>query len=224
MSPYVSIAIDGPAASGKSTVGLELSRHLGFLFLDTGVMYRAVTWAALQNKIDINDETEISELASRVVIKIDQPSLDDGRTNDIQVDGLDITKKITEKKVNDNVSQVSKYKEVRSSLTEQQQKIALNGNIVMVGRDIGTVVLPDADYKFFLEASPQERAKRRFLEEIKKGTNPNFEEIESNIIERDRIDTTRCLAPLKPAKDALIINTDNKTIDQVVEEILSKIK
>ncbi|RPJ71974.1 MAG: (d)CMP kinase [Alphaproteobacteria bacterium] len=224
MSYYVSIAIDGPAASGKSSVGLELSKSLRYLFLDTGVMYRAITWAALKNKIDINDEAKISKLASQLDIKINQPSLNDGRTNDIFVDGQDITRKITEKNVNENVSQVSKYKGVRNSLTKQQQKIALKGNIVMVGRDIGTVVLPRADYKFFLNASSQERAKRRHLEEIKKGGNPNFEEIQSNIMERDRIDTTRIFAPLIPAKDAQIINTDNKTIDQVVEEILLAIE
>jgi CMP/dCMP kinase len=224
LSHNVSIAIDGPAASGKSSVGLELSKRLGYLFLDTGVMYRAITWAALQNKIDPNDEAAVSKLATQSVIEINQPSFRDGRTNDIYVDGVDITRKITEKQVNDNVSLVSKYKEVRNSLTKQQQKIALRGNIVMVGRDIGTVVLPGADYKFFLNASSQERAKRRHLEEIKKGGNPIFEEIQSNIIERDRIDTTRILAPLIPAKDAYIINTDNKTIEQVVEEILLTIE
>ena len=139
-------------------------------------------------------------MASRSVIEINQPSLKDGRTNDICVDGVDITQEITEKRVNDNVSQVSKYKEVRNSLTKQQQEIALKGNIVMVGRDIGTVVLPGADHKIFLNASSQERAKRRHLEEIKKGGNPIFEEIQSNIIERDRIDTTRTLAPLNSGK------------------------
>lgn len=220
MSHYVSIAIDGPAASGKSSVGLELSKRLGYLFLDTGVMYRAITWVALQNKIDIDDEVAISKIALRSAIEIYQPSLKDGRTNDICVDGIDITRKITEKNINDNVSQVSKYKEVRNSLTKQQQEIALKGNIVMVGRDIGTVVLPNADYKFFLNASSQERAKRRHLEEIKKGEYPIFEEIRTNIVERDRIDSTRILAPLIPAKDAQIITTDNKTIDQVVEEIM----
>ena len=224
MSQYVSIAIDGPAASGKSSVGLELSKRLGYLFLDTGVMYRAITWAALQKNIGIDNETAISKLASKSIIEIYQPSLKDGRTNDICVDGVDITRQLTEKLINDNVSQVSKYKEVRNSLTKQQQEIALKGNIVMVGRDIGTVVLPGADHKFFLNASSQERAKRRHLEEIKKGGNPIFEEIRSNIIERDRIDTTRILAPLIPAKDAHIIDTDNKTIEQVVEEILLIIK
>jgi cytidylate kinase len=220
LSHYVSIAIDGPAASGKSSVGLELSKRLGYLFLDTGVMYRAITWSALQKKIDINDETAISKLASQSIININQPSLANGRTNDICVDGIDITKKITEKQVNENVSIISKYKGVRFSLTKQQQELALKGNIVMVGRDVGTVVLPNADYKFFLNASSYERAKRRHLEEIKKGGNPNFEEIQSNIIERDRIDTTRLLAPLIPDKDAHIITTDNKSIHQVVKEIL----
>jgi len=224
LSHYVSIAIDGPAASGKSSVGLELSIRLGYLFLDTGVMYRAITWVALQKRVDFNEESAISELASQSIIEINQPSLGDGRTNDIFVNGVDITKKITEKQVNENVSLVSKYKGVRDSLTKQQQEIALKGNIVMVGRDIGTVVLPNADHKFFLNASSHERAKRRHLEEIKKGGNPNFEEIQSNIIERDRIDTTRILAPLIPAKDAHIITTDNKTIDQVVKEIVSIIE
>jgi len=224
LSHYVSIAIDGPAASGKSSVGLELSIRLGYLFLDTGVMYRAITWVALQKRVDFNEESAISELASQSIIEINQPSLGDGRTNDIFVNGVDITKKITEKQVNENVSLVSKYKGVRDSLTKQQQEIALKGNIVMVGRDIGTVVLPNADHKFFLNASSHERAKRRHLEEIKKGGNPNFEEIQSNIIERDRIDTTRILAPLIPAKDAHIITSDNKTIDQVVKEIVSIIE
>ncbi len=219
MSHYVSIAIDGPAASGKSSVGLALSKRLGYLFLDTGVMYRAITWAALQKNIDFEDEAAISRLASQSIIEINQPSQKDGRTNDICLDGVDITQKITDKLINDNVSVVSKYKNVRKLLTKQQQEIALKGNIVMVGRDIGTIVLPNADHKFFLNASSHERAKRRHLEEIKKGGNPIFEEIQKNIIERDRIDTTRKVAPLIPAKDAHIIDTDNKTIEQVVMEI-----
>ena len=224
MSHFISIAIDGPAASGKSSVGLELSKRLGYLFLDTGVMYRAVTWAALNKGFNISDETNISNLAADIKINITQPSLKDGSFNDIHVDGVDVTRKITEKNVNDNVSQISKYKEVRNLLTLQQQKIAQKGNIVMVGRDIGTVVLPNANCKFFLNASVDERAKRRHREEIKRGENPNFEEIHSNILKRDWIDSTRALAPLIPAKDAIIIETDNKSIDQVVEEILSNIK
>ena len=224
MNQYISIAIDGPAASGKSSVGLKLAKQLGYLFLDTGVMYRGVTWAALNKGIDIFDESKVSELASNIMIKIDQPSIDDGRVNDICVDGVDLTWKIKEQGVNDFVSQVSKYHGVRNTLTLQQQKIALQGNIVMVGRDIGTVVLPNTNRKFFLNASVEERAKRRYEEEIKRGGNPNYTEILDNVIKRDKIDSTRDLAPLVPASDAIIIDTNNKNIDQVVEEILMKFR
>ncbi|MDP2964459.1 MAG: (d)CMP kinase [Pelolinea sp.] len=224
MNQYISIAIDGPAASGKSSVGLRLAKQLGYLFLDTGVMYRAVTWAALTKGIDIFDESKVSELASNIMIKIDQPSIDDGRVNDIYVDGVDLTWKIKEQGVNDHVSQVSKYHGVRNTLTLQQQKIALQGNIVMVGRDIGTVVLPNTNRKFFLNASVEERAKRRYEEEIRRGGNPNNTEILDNVIKRDKIDSTRDLAPLVPANDAIIIDTNNKNIDQVVEEILIKLR
>jgi CMP/dCMP kinase len=221
---FISIAIDGPAASGKSSVGLQLAKRLGYLFLDTGVMYRAVTWAALNNYIDIYDEFKVSELAGKLIIKIDQPSVIDGRVNDIFVDDIDATWKIKEPRVNDHVSQVSKYQGVRDVLTFEQQKIASQGNIVMVGRDIGTIVLPKANYKFFLNASEEERAKRRFEEEIRRGENPDFKEILMNIKKRDEIDSTRDLAPLLPAYDAEIINTDNKSINQVVEVILAKIR
>lgn len=218
------IAIDGPAASGKSSVGVLLAKRLGYMFLDTGVMYRAVTWAALTKGFDINNESQISQLAQNLDIKINKPEQNDNYANEIIVDGVDITLKLVEQKVNDNVSQVSKYKGVRNSLTLQQQIIAQKGNIVMVGRDIGTVVLPNADSKFFLKASVCERAKRRFQEEMKRGREPNYEEIFDNIEKRDRIDSTRILAPMVSAKDAIIIDTDNKTINQVVDEILSKLK
>jgi CMP/dCMP kinase len=217
------IAIDGPAATGKSSVGLKLANRLGFFFLDTGVMYRAVTWAALTRGLDINDESKISQLAANLEIIIKQPSKSDGRINDIVVDGVDITRKILKQEVNDNVSQLSKYKGVRKSLTVQQQKIANNSKIVMVGRDIGTVVLPNADLKIFLKASLAERAKRRYQEEISRGGIPDYNEIFDNIEKRDLTDSTRAIAPLIPAKDAILIDTDNKSIDQVVDEIISKI-
>ena len=223
MSQYISIAIDGPAASGKSSVGLRLANQLGYLFIDTGAMYRAVTWAALNREIDIFDEIKVSDLAENLLIKIDQPSVGDGRVNDIFVDGVDITWKIKEHGVNDYVSQVSKYHDVRNSLTLQQQNIARQGNIVMVGRDIGTVVLPKANQKFFLNASVEERAKRRYEEEISRGGKPDYTEIIKNVIKRDKIDSTRDLAPLVPAIDAIIIDTNNKNIEQVVEEIFQKI-
>lgn len=223
MNRYISIAIDGPAASGKSSVGLKVANRLGYLYLDTGVMYRAVTWAALDKGIDIFDESKVSKLALILKIRIDQPSKDDGRVNDIYVDDIDVTWKVKEQRVNENVSQVSKYPEVRYSLTLQQQNIALKGNIVMVGRDIGTVVLANAKRKFFLNASEEERARRRYEEEKVRGGNPNYKEILDNVKKRDKIDSTRDLAPLVPANDAVIIDTNNKNIDQVVEEILLKI-
>jgi cytidylate kinase len=224
LNQYISIAIDGPAASGKSSVGLRLAKKLGYLFLDTGVMYRAVTWAALTKQINIFDELKVSELASNIRIKIDQPSIDDGRVNDIYVDGVDITWKIKEQGVNDSVSQVSKYQAVRSTLTLQQQKIALQGNIVMVGRDIGTVVLPNTNRKFFLSATMEERAKRRFEEEKNRGGNPSFQVILGNIKKRDEIDSQRDFAPMVPANDAIVVDTNNKDLDQVVEEIYVKLR
>jgi CMP/dCMP kinase len=223
LGQFISIAIDGPAASGKSSVGLELANRMGYLFLDTGVMYRAVTWAALNEKIDINDESKVSDLVSKLEIKINQSSINDGRVNDIFVDNVDVTWKIKEPNVNDHVSQISTYRKVREILTFKQQEIAKQGNIVMVGRDIGTIVLPNANYKFFLNASEEERAKRRFEEEKRRGGNSDFSEILNNIKKRDQIDSSRDLAPLLPADDAEIIDTDNKSIDQVVEEIFEQI-
>jgi len=224
LSSYKSIAIDGPAASGKSSVGLKLSQDLGFLFLDTGIMYRAVTLAALQRGVKIDDVKDISDLASEIKIEIKKPSKLDGRTNDILVDGEDVTWLITENHVNDMVSIVSTYAGVRQAMTEQQRGIAMRGNIVMAGRDIGTVVLPDADYKFFLKASIEERARRRLKEEISHGKKSRIEEIIDNLRMRDEIDSSRVIAPLLPAADAIIIETDNKSVDEVVEEIKSYIK
>ena len=213
------IAIDGPVASGKTSVGLTLAKRLGYLFLDTGVMYRAATWAALNKGLDIKDEEKISRLVGEIRLEIDKPSVDDGRVNDIRVDGTDISWDIKSDSVNDNVSQVSTYKEVRRILTEEQRKFGKKGNIVMVGRDIGTVVLPDAELKIFLKASPEERARRRFDEERERNPDILFEDILENIKKRDRIDSSRKLAPLVKAEDAKIVNTDGKTKEEVVEEI-----
>ncbi len=214
-----SIAIDGPVASGKTSVGLDLAKRLGFLFLDTGVMYRAVAWAALRRGLDVNDEQCVSRLAEALKIDIRIPSLDDGRINDVLVDGEDITWEIRSEAVNDNVSQVSTYKEVRKVLTEQQRRFGERGKVVMVGRDIGTVVLPDADLKIFLKASPEERAKRRYAEEIERKADVSYEDILANMKMRDQIDSSREVAPLVAAGDAYIIDTDGKTKQEVVEEI-----
>lgn len=219
MNNKIKIAIDGPAASGKSSVGIKLANRLGFLFLDTGVMYRAVTWAAINNHLKLHDEEEISRMMENLTIDIEQPTVDDGRVNDIFVDGEDATWKIRQPDVNENVSQVSKYVIVRKILTEKQRQIAESKNIVMVGRDIGTIVLPDAEVKIFLEASLEERARRRLKEESWRDASVTFSEILDNLRHRDEIDSKREIAPLVPAEDSIFINTDGKTIAEVVEEI-----
>lgn len=219
MHHHVSIAIDGPAASGKSSVGLKLAKEFGFIFLDTGIMYRAVTLAALQKALDIDNELLITHLAKEIDIEIKRPSKSDGRINDIFLNGLDVSWQIKDAQVNDNVSQVSTYAGVRRAMTDQQKKIAEQGNIVMVGRDIGTVVLPKANYKFFLNASVEERARRRLAEELSRGNEMQLEEIMDNLKSRDLLDSSRSVAPLVAAKDAIIIETDQKTLDQVVDEI-----
>jgi len=214
------ITIDGPAASGKSTIGQDLARKLGYFFLDTGIMYRAVSWAALDKNIPISDENKVVEIANKIKIDIKPATVKDSRQCDVIVDGKDVTWLIRNREVNENVSQVSAYAGVRSALTEQQREIGKRGNIVMVGRDIGTVVLPRADLKIYLEASVEERAKRRYEEMIARGGNETYEEILDSMRKRDEIDSNRSLAPLKPAEDAKIIKTDGKTKEQVLAEIL----
>lgn len=215
-----SIAIDGPAASGKSSVGLGVAKYFGYLFLDTGIMYRAVTWAAIDQAIDVNDEQGVSDLVQNVSIDIKPPSVMDGRINDVYLDEKDITWKIRDPEVNNHVSLVSTYPKVREVLTASQMKIGLRGKIVMVGRDIGTVVMPHADLKIFLKASARERAKRRFDEEVERGENPDFNKLYKALKERDKIDSSRALAPLIPAEDAIVINTDRKTKEKVIKEII----
>ena len=213
------IAIDGPVASGKSTVGYDLANSLGYLFFDTGVMYRAVALAAIQKGIDIKDETAVGLLAHHLDIDVLPPTKEDTRMYDVQVDGVDVTWQIRQPEVEDVVSPVSTYPEVRQEMTRQQRQIGLRGNIVMVGRDIGTVVLPDADLKFFLEASVEERARRRYDEIRQREESADLQKILTSLKERDRIDSTRKVAPLKPARDAIIIHTDGKKKEQVVQEI-----
>lgn len=213
------IAIDGPAASGKSTIANKLAEKIGYLYFDTGIMYRAVTWMALRHEIPFEDETGVSTLAKNVPIDVKPPSVEDGRDYDIFVEGEDITWKIRLPEVDHNVSVVSVYPGVRAALTAQQRRIGLQGQVVMVGRDIGTVVLPEAELKIYLDASPEERAHRRHQERLERGEKANFEEILENVRRRDKIDSTREVAPLKAAEDAVIINTDNLTIEDVLAEV-----
>ena len=218
MTPISIIAVDGPAASGKSTLAYRLARSLGYLYFDTGLMYRAVTWLALDRKIEIKNEVEISRLAEEIPIEVAPPSLSDGRSCDVVVEGRDITWEIRKPEVEARVSAVSAYAGVRKALTIQQRRIGLRGQVVMVGRDIGTVVLPDADLKIFLDASAEERASRRYQEILLRGEQAEYAEILEKVIERDQIDSNRAIAPLKPAGDAIILNSDHLDADAVFEK------
>ena len=217
MSIATIIAIDGPAASGKSTLGHKLAQVLGYLYFDTGVMYRAVTWLALSHGIDIDDEAAITSLAEQVKIDVRPPSVQDGRAYDVIVDSQDITWDIRRREVEAYVSPVSTYAGVRKALTAQQRRIGKRGRVVMVGRDIGTVVLPEAGLKIYLDASVEERARRRFKELIERGEVADYEHILAAMRKRDRIDSSRKVAPLRPAEDAQILCSDGLDADQVLE-------
>ena len=217
------IAIDGPAASGKTTLAEMLAKRLGFFYFDTGVMYRAATLAALRLMIDLDDEDKLTNLTENSCIDVRPASYPDGRSADVLLNGEDVTWQIRSPEVELHVSKVSAYPGVRRALTDQQRQIGLRGNMVMAGRDIGTVVFPDARFKIFLDASAEERARRRYLEIEARGGNESYEKILRSIIRRDRIDSTRKHAPLKPAIDALIINTDGKSIEEVLTDTLNYI-
>jgi cytidylate kinase len=213
------VAIDGPAASGKTTIANHLAEKWGYLLFDTGVMYRAVTWFAIYKNISTKDEVAVSKLADTLVIDVAPPSKQDGREYDVITDGIDVTWKIRKKKVDARVSRVSAYPGVRKALTKQQRRIGLAGKVIMVGRDIGTVVLPEADLKIYLDASVEERAKRRYEQRVERGEKVDFDKILKKLIKRDKIDSTREIAPLCAAPDAVVINTDNMSIQDVVAEI-----
>jgi cytidylate kinase len=211
------IAIDGPAASGKSTLGHKLAQALGYLYFDTGVMYRAVTWLALSREIDIDDEAAITCLAEQVKIDVRPPSIQDGRAYDVMVDSQDITWDIRRPEVEAHVSPVSAYAGVRKALSAQQRRIGKRGKVVMVGRDIGTVVLPEAELKIYLDASVEERARRRYKELVDRGETADYEHILAAMRKRDQIDSNRKVAPLRPAEDARILCSDGLDADQVLE-------
>jgi cytidylate kinase len=223
-TPPSIIALDGPAASGKSTLGRTLADSLGYLFFDTGIMYRAVTWIALQRDMNLRDEASITELAQKAQIDILPPSKNDGRACDVIIGDKDVTWDMRDGEVEANVSVVSAYGGVRQALSEQQRRIGLRGKVVMVGRDIGTVVLPEADLKIYLDASAEERARRRFNEIVARGDQADFDEILKKVIERDHIDSTRAVAPLRPADDAVIIDSDKMSAEQVVARVMELCK
>jgi len=230
MSYLKTIAIDGPAASGKSTIGALLAERLGYVYFDTGVMYRAVTWVALQRGIPIEDESAVTRLSEDLHIEVTKPTEDDGRQYTVYADGEDVTWDLRRPEVNQHVSPVSAYAGVRASLVAQQRRIGLAGSIVMVGRDIGTHVLPEADLKIYLEAVVDERAWRRYAEVVERHTSgqpgrarerdAEYESILEALVRRDRIDSSRKVSPLRPADDAIVIDTSDMTVDQVLDRVL----
>jgi cytidylate kinase len=217
------IAIDGPAGSGKSTVGEQLAQRLGYLYIDTGAMYRAVAWLALQRDVDIADGPALARLAQHAGIIIAYPHVDDGRQYTVTVQGQDVTWDIRNTEVTGVVSTVSAHPEVRAILIAQQRQMAQqHDGSVMVGRDIGAVVLPNADLKIYLTASLQERARRRYSELVERLgehnlTLPSMEEVLEDIQRRDEIDHDN----MRPADDAIVIVTDNLNVTQVLEVIYS---
>lgn len=213
------IAMDGTAASGKTTVGKIVAKNLGYLFFDTGIMYRVAAYGAQLQLDDVSDEQRVSEIVANMNIELhDNESA--GETL-VLLDGQDITARLHLPEVDKIVSTVAAYPAVRKALTAQQRRIGLKGRVVMVGRDIGTVVMPDAEMKIYLEASAETRADRRYQENLTNGiTSESYESILADIIKRDKTDSERKTAPLRPADDAVIIKTDNLSADEVAQKIM----
>jgi cytidylate kinase len=217
------IAIDGPAGAGKSTIGALVAERLGYLFLDTGAMYRAVALAAQRREIDADDADRLTALAPMVRIAIGPPTKQDGRAYTVLLDGSDVTWDIRSQEIDRSVSQVARVPGVRDTMVEQQRALAQRGRIVMVGRDIGTVVLPDAERKIFLTASAGERARRREEELAIRGDHRPRQELLHEILRRDQLDTERVMSPLKAAPDAVVIQTDGLEVRDALERVLGTI-
>lgn len=219
MSAESAIAIDGPGAAGKTTIGRLLAKRLGYIFIDTGKMYRAVTWEAIRRGIDSNDAKALQILADNLAIDFSRSDTETDPER-VTVDGRDVTDDIKRPEVDSQVSLVSKHRGVRTALVAQQRQLAAKGRAILAGRDIGTVVLPDAKLKVYLVASPEERARRRHLELQKLGHREDYSSILDSLRNRDKIDSERELAPLKPADDAVMIDTDHTNPEQVVDQII----
>ncbi len=220
MARVTPIAVDGPVASGKTAVGRLLSRKLGYRFLDTGIMYRALTWLALERGVDPEDAHGLVGMAKGHELGVVFGDDEDAR---ILVDKRDITPNLWRQEVDRAVSLVSRVAGVRELLVDHQRRIAAEGAVVMVGRDVGTVVLPDAPLKLFLTASKEERARRRYEELRTVGQGLSYEQVLSDLERRDRLDTEREAGPLRPATDACVMATDDLSLDEVVERVLEKV-
>ncbi|WP_019242047.1 MULTISPECIES: (d)CMP kinase [Bacillus] len=220
MDKKISVAIDGPAAAGKSTVAKIVAEHFSYVYVDTGAMYRALTLKAIQNNIDVNNEDDLYEMLLKSSLIL-QPS-PNGQL--VFLDGENVTEKIRTAEVTNNVSAVAKHSLVRKEMVKIQQELAAKGGIVMDGRDIGTHVLPSAELKIFMIASVDERAQRRHSENISKGFPSDLQTLKEEIAARDKFDSEREVAPLKKADDAIEIDTTSLSIQEVANEIISLIK
>lgn len=216
----IQIAIDGPAGAGKSSVAKVLSKRLGCIYLDTGAMYRAVTWAAMEQQIAFDNIEAMTQLLDTLELDFK----DEDGVQRLYCNGIDVTEAIRTPEISANVSAVSMIPIVRESMTAQQRRIAQGADVLMDGRDIGTTVLPDAQYKFFLTASLQERARRRGLELEAKGQAVDYAQLEADIALRDKKDSEREVSPLRQAEDAELIDTSHLSFDEVVELLYHKIK
>lgn len=207
------IAIDGPAGSGKSTISKLVAKDLNLIYLDTGAMYRMFTLKLLNEKVSFEDKKKIEELLQNLNINIDKESF--------FLDGKDVSEEIRKSDVSQNVSKVAAIKEVREKMVDLQRKFSQSKDVILDGRDIGTVVFPNADIKIYLVADLKERAERRYREMLEKGQKVSFEEIYKNIADRDKLDSTREITPLKKAVDAVEVDTTAKSIEEVKKEILN---
>lgn len=214
------IAIDGPAASGKSVLAEKLAARLGYFYFDTGLMYRAVTNEALARGVPIHDEAAVTQLAQSVEINVLPPTVNDNRQFTVTANGRDVTLEVRRPEVDRNVSIVSAYPGVRRAMTEQQRHIAERGRIIMTGRDIGTVVLPNAECKIYLTASEEARAQRRMADRSARGQQGTLEQLREEIRQRDGSDSSRSVAPLRPAEDAILLDNSDLTVEETVERAI----
>ena len=213
----ISIAIDGPSAAGKSSIAKIVAKKLDYVYIDTGAMYRCVGYYCLQNNIDLNNETAVSAILKNIKITMDS-------NNRVYLNEHDVSDQIRQDEVSMSASLVSSYQDVREFLVKQQRKMSNVGGVILDGRDIGTVVLPDAKLKIYQNASVETRAKRRFLENKKRGLSADLETIKKDIEQRDYQDMNRKISPLKKADDAIVLDTSNLSIDEVVNEVLKLAK
>lgn len=216
MKKNISVAIDGPSAAGKSTIAKMVAKKENFIYIDTGAMYRCVAYYCLTQKIDLNDEKAVEQAIEHIQIRLTPD-------NKVYLNDEDVSNQIRQDQVSLGASCVSKYQAVRSFLVDEQRKMAKAGNVILDGRDIGTVVLPNANLKIYQIASVETRAKRRYLENLERGLDADLETIKKEIEQRDYQDMHRAISPLKKADDAIELDTSNMTLEEVVDQVLTLI-